>query len=171
MELKLKKRKNKLENERKKIKTSASYYKTNSNPNTNNINTNNINININNNTNNNHNSRLSKSKHIFSNDLIEFSKLKPEDYTERAILRRKSNIVGDCMEAIEASVLKRKIILFTVNVTSGNANHFAEIKNMPPTDIFNDNCEKCKPTSEINNKVVTHTTTGSQQMRLIMGPA
>lgn len=40
---------------------------------------------------------------------------------------------------------------------------------MPPTNIFNDNCEKCKPVSQMNTKIITHTTTGSYQMRLMIG--
>ena len=44
-----------------------------------------------------HNMRTTKSKQIFTTDLVEFSQLKPEDYTQRAIIRRKSNIIGDCI--------------------------------------------------------------------------
>jgi len=53
------------------------------------------------------------------------------------------------------------MLLFTAVVTSGQANYFADIKIKPPTDIFNDNCDPCKPISEFNTKLINHTSTGS----------
>ncbi len=62
------------------------------------------------------------------------------------------------------------MLLFTAVVTSGQANYFADIKIKPPTDIFNDNCDPCKPISEFNTKLINHTSTGSHEMRLLLGP-